>query len=58
MMNESYLHYLWKYRLFENELTSDEDEVIKPITENGEVIGIYHKCECGRETRIKFDYDN
>ena len=28
MMNESYLHYLWKYRLFENELTSDEDEAI------------------------------
>jgi len=35
---------------------NDSEEEIRPIMENGEIVGVFHKCICGRETEIRFDY--
>lgn len=38
-------------------ITSCEDERIEPITKDGEIIGVIHKCVCGRIAKIFFEYE-
>ncbi len=43
---------------FENPLDQDleHDHEIEPIIENDEVVGVIHRCSCGKATEIRFDY--
>lgn len=38
------------------EADTENSEEIEPIMKNGEIVGVYYKCVCGRETEIRFDY--
>ncbi|NOZ08215.1 MAG: hypothetical protein GXO91_04980 [FCB group bacterium] len=31
--------------------------VVTPITENGEIVGILHRCKCGEKSEIYFELD-
>ncbi len=31
-------------------------DIIEPIIENDEIIGVLHHCSCGKTTEIHFDY--
>ena len=37
--------------------SSNNEESINPIVENGKVVGVVYKCKCGRQRRIMFEYD-
>lgn len=30
---------------------------VLPIKKNGEIIGVIHKCSCGKKTEIRFDFE-
>lgn len=33
------------------------NSVVSPITENGEIVGIIHRCKCGEKTEIFFELE-
>jgi len=34
----------------------EHEHEIEPIIENEEVVGVMHRCSCGKATEIRFDY--
>lgn len=46
-----------KMKLADSEGSNIFTEKTSPILENGEIIGVLHRCSCGKETRIYFDYE-
>ena len=38
-------------------MTGKSDDVLKPIIENGEIVGVVHQCSCGKVTEIKFEFE-
>ncbi|MCF7886311.1 MAG: hypothetical protein K9M80_07440 [Candidatus Marinimicrobia bacterium] len=37
--------------------TSNHEESIDPIIEDGKIIGVLYQCQCGRKRRILFEYN-
>ncbi len=33
------------------------NSVVTPITENGEIVGILHRCKCGEKSEIYFELE-
>ena len=35
----------------------DQQDLVRPLLDNGEVVGLIYHCSCGRQTRILFEYE-
>jgi len=42
----------------ESEFEINSSEIIKPIVDNGCVVGVVFNCTCGRSAEIRFEYEN
>jgi len=38
--------------------SSEHKDSVKPIIDDGRIIGVHYKCTCGREKKIMFQYNN
>jgi len=38
--------------------SSEQQDSIKPIINDGRIVGVHYKCTCGREKKIMFQYNN
>lgn len=39
-------------------MNDDGSESVEPMVENGQVVGIIHRCSCGKVTEIRFQMDD
>jgi len=45
-----------KIKIDEKDFGDNEGESIQPIISNGEIVGVIHRCSCGKVTKILFEY--
>lgn len=45
-----------KVEIDESDFEDEENESIEPIVEDGEIMGVIHKCSCGKVAKIRFEY--
>jgi len=51
------LHSPIKIEVDEINYQEDRGDLVEPVLENGDVVGLVHRCSCGKVMEIRFEYE-